>query len=165
GQSVTLDFSASVAVNVVDKDFGGQINEFSGWALTWELQGGVSLLAIGGGLLMAALGGGYELEDGVSEAIPMVAGLYASYRSAKGNGDSPDQIRSIFASTATLVTDTKSGSVLASVAQQGGGLANIYNAVNSITRVSPQALHLNDTMHFKGTQTLTISNVGKVKQR
>ncbi|KAE8184795.1 hypothetical protein CF335_g7917 [Tilletia laevis] len=74
GQSVTLDFSASVAVNVVDKDFGGQINEFSGWALTWELQGGVSLLAIGGGLLMAALGGGYELEDGVSEAIPMVAG-------------------------------------------------------------------------------------------
>ncbi|KAE8231044.1 hypothetical protein CF326_g3943 [Tilletia indica] len=166
GDNVMLDFSDSVAVNIIDEEFGGQINEWSGKGPTWELQGSVSFLAVGGGLLCTTLlsQGGYEVEDGVSQSIPMVAGLYASYRSAKGTGDTSEELRSIFASTASPVTVSKSSPVLASVAEQGGGLVNIHNAINSITRVSPHALHLNDTVHFNGQQTLTITNVGTTSQ-
>ncbi|KAE8244890.1 hypothetical protein A4X13_0g6185 [Tilletia indica] len=155
--NVILDFSDSVAVNIIDEEFGGQVNEWSGKGPTWELQGSVSFLAVGGGLLCTTL---------LSQGGPSLWSLVCMHRTGalKAPATLPRSSDRSSPPPASPVTVSKSSPVLASVAEQGGGLVNIHNAINSITRVSPHALHLNDTVHFNGQQTLTITNVGTTSQ-
>ncbi|KAK0520292.1 hypothetical protein OC842_007149 [Tilletia horrida] len=166
GEALSIDFGGSQYVQAPDVDWGGYVVESSGLGPSWELRGGVSMLTVGSNVLSTTnlKYGSYELEDGVSYAIPMLAGLYAVYKSIKGNDQSVDELRSIFASTAKVQTVNASTSMLASVIAQGGGLANVFNAVSAVTRITPDVLYLNDTEHFNGNQSLTIKNVGSAKQ-
>ncbi|KAK0560641.1 hypothetical protein OC844_003642 [Tilletia horrida] len=107
--------------------------------------------------------GGWAIASGTSTATPIVAGAYALYRSIKGKAETVATIRAAFASTAAPAPSTPS-SGLDTVARQGAGLLQAYNAIHSITRVWPDRLNLNDTEFFNGTQSLTITNTGSQVQ-
>ncbi|KAE8229355.1 hypothetical protein CF326_g5676 [Tilletia indica] len=84
--------------------------------------------------------------------------------SAKGKKETPAQLRSVFATTATPLYYSPAVKVLDTVAQQGGGLWNVAKAIASTSRVWPDRLNLNDTEFFNGTQKLTVTNVGPSPQ-
>ncbi len=99
----------------------------------------------------------------------MVAGANALVMSALGKSAANGlKIRDLLISTAVPVAlrsfPGSATNALDTVAKQGAGLINVYNAVHRTTEAQPSFLALNDTGHAALQHTLEISNVGKVAQ-
>ncbi|KAK0548235.1 hypothetical protein OC861_006360 [Tilletia horrida] len=166
-KTVTLDFSKSHGAVQQNNITGGLIGDYSEYGPTWDA-GGVPSSAGIGGLVMSTWpvnAGSYAVLSGTSFSTPMVAGAMALYKSIKGNTETPKELSAIFMSTAKPVPYAKDSPVLDTVARQGAGLINIYQAVKSISRVTPAQLLLNDTHFFQGNQDVTIKNIGSVSQQ
>lgn len=74
-------------------------------------------------------------------------------------------VRSLLQTTGAVVHSTKMDeTLLQTVAQQGAGLLNVYNAVFYETTVAPAEILLNDTAHWRGEHTITITNSGATEQ-
>ncbi|KAK0523902.1 hypothetical protein OC842_005999 [Tilletia horrida] len=164
---VTIDFSNSKAVTYQDKGTGGATTDFTQYAITMELKMGVSVTGVGAFIdsTWVDQSPNYVILQGTSMSCPQVAGALALYKSIKGPGEDPYQIRSVMVSTATPAVYNNTLQVIDSVARQGGGLINVPKAVNTPTRVWPDRLELNDTQFFNGTQTITVTNIGKDEQQ
>lgn len=85
-------------------------------------------------------------------ATPFVAGSAALLISVKGKSAAVGKgARTLFETTAKKVGSSHTdGDPWQTVAQQGAGLINVYDAIHTTTIVSPGELILNDTANFKG---------------
>ena len=164
GHVVDLRFTFQSAV-VVNNITGGTMSTSSSWSQTYELVIKPDVSAPGGQILSTfplSLGT-YRTLSGTSMAAPLITGIIALYQQAKGieHRLDPRKIRDILATTATPLpfnNGSANYSFLAPVPQQGGGLVNAYQAVTSMTLISPANLALNDTIHFHKNVRITISN-------
>ncbi|KAI9354508.1 peptidase S8/S53 domain-containing protein [Zopfochytrium polystomum] len=158
---------------VISKDFqqfplatGGTVSSFSSPGLDSELHIKPDIGGIGGNVYStisphAAAARGlnvpYASYSGTSMASPYFAGTVALYLQAKGK-TSFDSVKTAFQTTATP-TKIYQSDLVASVAQQGAGLVNVYNALIAKTVVTPSSLALNDTQFTSKTHyTLSLTN-------
>lgn len=79
-------------------------------------------------------------------ATPYISGIVALYLSVNG-ATSPLTVKNILETTANPVYANNGSSttvgVMASVAQQGGGLVNAYRFITATTEISPGLIELN----------------------
>jgi hypothetical protein len=141
---------------------GGTVSDFSSPGLDPELWIKPDIGGVGGEVLstlspVASKGKPYYgLLSGTSMSSPYVAGTIALLIEANRKIQFPE-VKS------RLVNNAQPGKIYQSnltdsVAKQGGGLVNIYNAITSKTVVYPSSLSLNDTTRTLQHYTLKISN-------
>ncbi|CZS90101.1 uncharacterized protein RAG0_01247 [Rhynchosporium agropyri] len=125
---------------------GGLVSNYSSWGPTSDtLQIKPQVVAPGNSILSTwpLEASGYAILSGTSMAAPYVAGALALLKSQFPNA-SVQQLREKLQSTANTLPYVFDNSLRASVAQQGGGLINVYNAVNFQSSVTPSELNLGD---------------------
>ncbi|KAF9925759.1 hypothetical protein FBU30_004501 [Linnemannia zychae] len=142
---------------------GAGPSSFSSYGLDGELRSKPDIGAPGGKILSAyplSLGG-YDILSGTSMATPYVVGANALYMQAKNSKPLGVNIRRAFKNTATF-NRLGSGSVqiVDSALKQGSGLINVLNAVQTTTLISPDHIDLLDTVNFKKTVDISITNSG-----
>ncbi|KGQ04617.1 Subtilisin DY [Beauveria bassiana D1-5] len=111
--------------------------------------------APGDNVPVALRDGNYGSTSGTSFAGPLVAGIITLIAEARGTFD-PKLIESLLVSTAEPRGDPKY-----SVALQGGGLVQAWDAAHTTTLVQPASLAFNDTDHRVPKLSLTITNTAK----
>ncbi|EGX93531.1 subtilisin, putative [Cordyceps militaris CM01] len=99
--------------------------------------------------------GSYGSDSGTSFAAPLVAGIIALIAEARGTFD-PALIESLLMSTAEA-----RGEPVYSVALQGGGLVQAWDAAHATTTVQPASLAFNDTENRMPKLSLKITNTAK----
>jgi hypothetical protein len=142
---------------------GGYVSDFSQWGPTNELVALPTISAPGGFMLSTyplALGG-YAVESGTSMATPYFAGCIALLFEARGK-ISADTVQSLFATNSNPNVFHDGASAypwLDSVAQQGAGLINAYDAVHAKTLVNVSSISFNDTEHLTPA-SFSLKNTG-----
>ncbi|KIM96870.1 hypothetical protein OIDMADRAFT_148075 [Oidiodendron maius Zn] len=162
GQSYTLSFHDREVHDVVNTA-GGAIDYFSTIGPTVEMTQKPQVSAPGGNILSTwpTIAGGYAVLSGTSMATPFVAVVYALLKSQRPNL-SIAELTAILQSTSVPLKAWGS-SILSSTAQQGGGLINAYNAINSDLAIFPSQLSFRDGTSPE-PQTITVTNTGKNSQ-
>lgn len=99
---------------------------------------------------------------GPALSVGKIAGAAALVLQSKGKAAASD-VRTILQTTAKPVPVSKAPNALPqTLAQQGAGLVDVFNALNSQTEVSPGELLLNDTAHWKSVSVLRLQRVLKI---
>ncbi len=98
--------------------------------------------------------GSYGTDSGTSFAAPLVAGIMALVAEARGTFD-PALLESLLMSTAAPQ------GVPFSIAYQGAGLVQAWDAAHATTTVCPASLVFNDTDHRVPTLSLRITNTAE----
>jgi hypothetical protein len=70
-----------------------------------------------------------------------------------------------FEANAQVLAVSPSDQSINTVAQQGAGALQAYDAYHAAVEVNPTELLLNDTVYLKDKHTLTIKNTGKSKTK
>ncbi|KAJ3111009.1 hypothetical protein HDU96_006055 [Phlyctochytrium bullatum] len=167
GQPATI--AVSRRDSMVELPTGGTVSSFSSPGLDPELYIKPDLGGIGGRVFAtisrnsAAVTGAryvYGTKSGTSMSSPYTAGAIALLLQARGvDKTSFELARTLLMNTAKPANIFRSP-LVDSVARQGAGLINVYNAITTKTLVTPSALHLNDTRYTRSTHyTLTIENL------
>ncbi|KAF9264167.1 subtilisin-like protease [Marasmius fiardii PR-910] len=141
---------------------GGLSSAFSTYGPSNDFFFKPAVVAPGGNIMstLPTTKGFYGVAAGTSMAAPFVAGSAALMLSVRGKTAAPD-VRTWLETTAKILNATHdSNSLLETVAKQGSGLINVYDAVHGTSRVWPGELLINDTTHFIGEHTFTIQNTG-----
>jgi subtilisin family serine protease len=140
---------------------GGQVSVSSTWGPTAELDLKPNFGAPGGLILstIPTAQGSYGTMSGTSMSTPFVAGVYALIAQARGTHD-PNMLRNLVASTSKPAKDSRGGSYFHSIAQQGAGLVQAYDAAHVTTVLSASHINLNDTQHFNKHANFSIENTG-----
>jgi hypothetical protein len=154
--TVSFSFNPAPAYNSYS---GGQLGYFSEIGPTQDMFMSTQVSAPGTNIIsvMPAAYGNWSIMDGTSYAVCFASGSAALYLAANKNS-SPKTVREALETATTGVI--LMGGTYKTLAAQGSGLFNIYNALNAGIRVSPSELLLNDTENFDGTQTIAITNTG-----
>ncbi|KAI8088927.1 peptidase S8/S53 domain-containing protein [Halteromyces radiatus] len=142
----------------------GWISSFSSWGLGPDLSIKPDITAPGG-LIYSTYPvtlGSYATLSGTSMSSPFVAGIVALLHQSRGNGRSfpPDELRTRLINNAHPVKVVDS-SVPESVARQGGGLIDVYQALKSTTSISPEHLRLNDASYGNPNNEYTFTIMNK----
>ena len=90
-------------------------------------------------------------------AAPHAAGSAALLLQSRGK-DSASRMRTLLTTTAQPLPVSHTSDDLQTVAQQGSGQLNVWDAANIKTLVSPGEILLNDTQYFSSNQFITIEN-------
>lgn len=166
GANTTLSFGF-YPIAVPNNYTGGALSIFSEIGPTNDLYFAPSVLIPGSNIISTipynpALGMfNYTIGDGTSFSCAFAAGAAALYVNAKGNNITPKKVREALESTAVQVPYSVSDSSLMSVAGQGAGKVQLYDAINSGLVISPTELTLNDTTYLNSIQFITLKNTGK----
>ncbi|OCH84198.1 subtilisin-like protease [Obba rivulosa] len=170
GVNVSLSFpQVGGSTGFPDSTTGGLVSSFSSYGPSNDMFFKPAVAAPGGNILSTfpVPLGSFALLSGTSMATPFIAGVSALLFGVKGT--SPDVglgARTLFETTAQRISSNVTDGVpLQTVSVQGAGLVNAFNALTAEVIVSPGELLLNDTAHFKGTQTFTVQNVGTVEKK
>ncbi|EJD37108.1 subtilisin-like protein [Auricularia subglabra TFB-10046 SS5] len=157
GTNLTVTFKQHGSGVDVPNPNGGLTSLFSSFGPTQDLLFKPALGAPGGNITSTYIvkKGSWAVASGTSLATPYMAGSAALLLQAKGKG-----------STAVGLPESHEPRPRPhTLAQQGAGLINVFNALNVKTEVSPAELLLNDTAHWKGVHRITIKNTGQYKQK
>ncbi|KZV95486.1 subtilisin-like protease [Exidia glandulosa HHB12029] len=164
GVSVSVRFPDTDSLTAVHSETGGLLSEFTTFGPTNDMHFKPSIAAPGKNILsiMPVNLGGYLVGRGTSMACPHVPAAAALILQAKGATASVGKsIRSLLQTTAAVVHSSKTDeTLLQTVAQQGAGLLNVYNAIFYETTVSPSEILLNDTANWRSEHAITITNAG-----
>ncbi|CRG88283.1 Putative ATP-dependent helicase HRQ1 [Talaromyces islandicus] len=152
-------------VSTANNATGGYLSYFSSWGPTFEAEVKPQIAAPGGSILSTypLSMGGYKIDTGTSMATPFVAGSIALLLEARGKLD-PATINNLLSASAEVkaFNDGESTlSYLAPVAQQGGGLLNVYDAVHAVGILNISSISFNDTEYFTKSVSFEIKNTGK----
>ncbi|TLS26670.1 hypothetical protein PpBr36_05458 [Pyricularia pennisetigena] len=151
-----------------------QPSYFTSWGGLYDLSVKPDIAAPGTDIYSTYIGDGndvFSLLSGTSMATPYVAGVAALYisanggRSIHGKGFAKQLAMDIMATGSPLpwlrYSDrTAVPSSTAPVHQVGGGLVNATAAIRSKMQLELKRFALNDTLHFRGTQVLRLTNRG-----
>ncbi|KAH8694068.1 putative subtilisin [Talaromyces proteolyticus] len=153
------------AVSTVNNITGGYLSYFTSWGPTFEAEVKPQVAAPGGSILSTypLKLGGYKIETGTSMATPFVAGSIALLLNTRDKLD-PATINNLLSATAKPRSFNDGESTypyLAPIAQQGGGLLNIYDAVHTVGVLNVSSIGFNDTEHFIKSASFEIKNTGK----
>ncbi|KAI0088133.1 subtilisin-like protease [Irpex rosettiformis] len=168
GKKVSLSFPQSGAAFSFPDPTGGLISSFTSYGPTNDMFFKPAVAAPGGNILstLPIPLGSFGVESGTSMATPFIAGVSALL--FQKNGVTPVVGRTstaLLETTAQIVSSSHTkGALPQTAAQQGAGLVDAFKALTADTVVFPGELLLNDTANFKGTQTFTINNRGKVNK-
>lgn len=112
----------------------------------------------------AQLNKGYTVDEYYGKLTAMVAGAYALIAEARHIKPNPHNIQGLLASTskAQLVFDGQKfvPGVFASVAQQGAGIMQVFDAANVKSTTEPIKLTFNDTEHRLKNAKVVVHNRG-----
>ncbi|KAG7098097.1 hypothetical protein E1B28_000071 [Marasmius oreades] len=141
---------------------GGLVSLFSNYGPTNEMDFKPSVAAPGGNILstLPTALGSYGIRSGTSMSTPYVAGVVALLLEVNGQSDEVSRnMRTLLQTTAASVpSNYTEGAPLQTLAQQGAGLVNAFNAAYATTLVSPGELLLNDTENFQPVHNFTVLN-------
>ncbi|PVH84726.1 subtilisin-like protease [Cadophora sp. DSE1049] len=143
----------------------GLMSNFSSWGPTSDTLAIKPQLSAPGGSVLSTWpleGTGYAVLSGTSMATPYVSGALALLKSQFPNV-SVQKLREILQSTASNVPYVYDKSLRSSVAQQGGGLINVYNAIHFESSVTPSELNLGDLDQLKPRDITIENNSGRSK--
>ncbi|CAL1706297.1 unnamed protein product [Somion occarium] len=164
GTNVSISFPQEGSSFQFPDAAGGLISSFSSIGPTNDMFFKPAIAAPGGNILstLPVPLGSFGVESGTSMATPFIAGVSALLFGVKGNGASVGTTaRTLFETTAQRVSSSHTdGDPLQSVAMQGAGLVNAFDAIHSDIVVSPGEFLLNDTANFKSSQTFSVKNTG-----
>lgn len=139
------------------------ISTFSSWGVTSDLRLLPSLTAPGGAILSASVeeDTGYISENGTSMASPNAAGAFALVLEALRDrgvtgGEAADLAEALLESTALVMTDE--AGVPLSPRQQGAGLLQFSQAVNTPLVITDPLVELGDNTSGYFTMKLTLKN-------
>ncbi|KAK3840219.1 MAG: peptidase S8/S53 domain-containing protein [Linnemannia elongata] len=140
---------------------GGGPSSFSSYGLDGELRSKPDIGAPGGKILSAypIAEGGYSVLSGTSMATPYIVGANALYMESKNTKPLGADIRKVFKNTATFSRGPGS-MIVDSALKQGAGLINVLNAIRTTSSITPDHIDLLDTVNFKRTVDVTITNSG-----
>ncbi|EJT73754.1 hypothetical protein GGTG_07610 [Gaeumannomyces tritici R3-111a-1] len=171
GNAITFQFATGAAPEPVGlpvrRFAGGRMSAFSSWGPTIDARFSPVISAPGGGIFSTfpTNQGSWAVLSGTSMATPYIAGVAALFYSSRGGRSSLGRYankaaldRIIASGRPVLHTDSTQNP--ASVSQQGAGLVDALKVVLANATLSPSLLALNDTDHFSGTQSLTVTNAG-----
>lgn len=169
GNEIIIDMTASALAETTyleddNTKTGGYVSFKSTWGPTWELNLKPTLGTVGSNILSTfpVRAGGYGVLSGTSMAAPLGAAIYALVAQARGTHD-PSVLQRALMSTAQPNRWLEQPSAsLASVAQQGAGLAKAYDAAHAQTLLSVASIALNDSDHHRGSHRFAIQNTGPV---
>ncbi|KAL7949235.1 subtilisin-like protein [Trichoderma barbatum] len=162
-----LFFKKSTYINP-PQSMGGMVDGYSNWGplrRTFELK--PQIVAPGGHILSTFPEsiGSYGVISGTSMATPYIAGCYALVKS-KFPHLSVDEILISLQVTAKPTPWAWNSSMLATTAQQGAGLVNVYDAIKSKTHVSLGQLAVTDNSRTSfGLVNFTIQNNERTTQK
>ncbi|KAF9121729.1 hypothetical protein BGW39_010297 [Mortierella sp. 14UC] len=156
----TFAWSGALTSEFPNPDGGGP-SAFSSYGLDGELRSKPDYGAPGGKILSAypLAEGAYSVLSGTSMATPYVVGANALYMESKKAKPLGADIRKVFKNTATF-TRGSSLSIVSSALKQGAGLINVLNAIQTTSSISPDHIDLLDTVNFKKTADIIITNSG-----
>ncbi|KAJ4178091.1 hypothetical protein NW755_013430 [Fusarium falciforme] len=167
GYDVTFEFiHNNQAISIPRSGFaGGRINDFSSWGPTLDARMKPEISAPGGSILSTwpVSSGSWATYSGTSMASPYIAGVGALFfgsrggRSALGPKAAQMAVDRIIAS-GRPVQHNDGTSNPASVVRQGAGIVDAASVILSGTSVSPANLNLNDTVHFKQSHQVVLTN-------
>lgn len=164
--NLLLSFPVGQPVTVDNLNTAGLVSDFSSWGLANELNFKPNVAATGGYILTpwpTALGS-WAINSGTSFSAPLVAGVGALYLQARGKGPISNLLAGLAFKTqieqtaAALTTDLNDSGSITSLALQGAGLMNAYNAVNYKTFITPSLLELKDMANGDLKQKIVITN-------
>ncbi|KAK3824390.1 MAG: peptidase S8/S53 domain-containing protein [Linnemannia elongata] len=143
---------------VFRNEMADQISTFSSWGLGPELELKPDVGAPGGYIYstIPVVRGSYSTMSGTSMATPFVAGTAALILQADPTIDRHEVLGrlQIYAKPG-LYKDTQ---IADSVARQGAGMVNVWDAIRGQALVEPTRLALNDTDNTLSSYTLTVTN-------
>lgn len=150
------------------KDVGDIMDTGSQWGPSFDLGSTTDVSAPGTDLPIlvpvGSVGGIYAIGAGTSFATPLIAGAAALLMEALGTKD-PKIIANALINTAKplkrrfSVNDDANNNGLDSVAHQGGGLGQVYDASGLSASIDTDILEFNDTLH-RVERSFTITNRG-----
>ncbi|KAJ5085100.1 hypothetical protein N7532_009871 [Penicillium argentinense] len=156
-------YASSIFFNEKNNQAGGFVGDFSQWGPTNELMA-IPVVTSPGGFMLSTYPlalGGYKVETGTSMATPYFAGCVALLIEARGKVPAKT-VQTLFAANAdpNVFHDGVSAYPwLSSVAQQGAGLINAFDAVNTKTILNVSSIGFNDTEHLAPV-SFSINNTG-----
>ncbi|KAK3840804.1 MAG: peptidase S8/S53 domain-containing protein [Linnemannia gamsii] len=143
---------------VFKNEMADQISVFSSWGPGPELEIKPDVGAPGGYIYstIPMAKGSYSTMSGTSMATPFVAGSAALMLQANPTIDRKEILGrlQVYAKPG-MYRDTK---ILDSVARQGAGMVNVWDAIRGQAFVEPTRLALNDTDNILSSYTLTVTN-------
>lgn len=150
--NVSLSFPQAGASTQFPDPSGGLISSFTSYGPTNDMFFKPAVAAPGGNILSTfpVPLGSFAVLSGTSMATPFIAGVSALLFGVKGNSPAVGKAaRTLFETTAQLVPSSHTdGDPLQTVAQQGAGLVNAFQAIHTNIIISPGELLTNDTAHF-----------------
>ncbi|KAA1102015.1 hypothetical protein PGT21_035091 [Puccinia graminis f. sp. tritici] len=160
----SITISKDLAIAQVAAPDSGKVSPFSNYGPMFDLESPQpGVLGVGGNVLSTypVSEGSFAIASGTSISAPQMAGIAALVISTQGKNINPHEIYTRIASSATPVSNFSETGILESVCHQGAGLVNAWCAAMATTVVSTHSFSLNDTLHFNGTQSFSITNKGK----
>lgn len=159
----TITIPKDLPIAQVAAPDSGKVSRFSNYGPTFDLKSlQPAALAVGGNVLSTypIPSGSYAIASGTSIAAPQMAGIAALIMSVQGKNISSNEVYSRLATSALPISNFSETNILESVCHQGTGLVNAWCAAMAKTIVSTYWFSLNDTLHFNGTQSVSITNKG-----
>ncbi|KAF9691272.1 hypothetical protein EKO04_010922 [Ascochyta lentis] len=170
--SVTIPANGSQThlESLENNERGGYVaGTLTSWGPSWELSMTPQLVSPGENILSTfptALGS-YRVLTGTSMATPLVAGVYALLGEVYGKLE-PKRLRRILTHTSKPLAwhdgKTAHPEILAPVAQQGAGIVQAWDAAHTSLEIDVDSLMLNDTEHFVGSHTFSVTNTGSADE-